>query len=518
MNDELRSMAIDIIGEDALSHHQIVGGKWGVRNGPPYPLSRSQLSGEQKKAYPEGSNEGQKEEIKEKKSLAGKISDSVKKTASGIDNKIKSTARSHELKTVTADQYKRLKSSNSSKYTPEEMKQIGDRLKQERSTYLNSLSKEQFAKITNNNFDPRTGKPILTNAEVQRVANRLMKDDANKELGKKVLNDQEAAKEERLSAMKDQAAFDKAKAEQEANNKAEIQITQDRMNQIVKDAKDEAFRQSGIYNLSASELMERQNEFSNSELSAALARLDITTKIQQKALDEAKNANALHDEAIKKANHVKDTLGVVIGYGQKAVELYDLTAKLTGSPTLSDKSKAMVDLWKEDYKLRMADDRKAEKDKANAKENDKKQQKINKYAEELAAKIHEGNQEAAKDVYAKIKNDKSMSENDIKNITNKAKNDVKTRSDLIGVKSKAERDLDAKNEKQTLNVNETIAKVTNLKVKLHYAKTDADKEKYLSEMQKLVNPKQFSSVEMSKIYEDAQKNSSFIVGTNPGKK
>lgn len=35
---------------DELMHHQRLGAKWGIMNGPPYPLGRSQLSSAEKKA------------------------------------------------------------------------------------------------------------------------------------------------------------------------------------------------------------------------------------------------------------------------------------------------------------------------------------------------------------------------------------------------------------------------------------------------------------------------------------
>lgn len=36
--------------ENELSHHGILNQRWGVKNGPPYPLSRSQMSSAEKKA------------------------------------------------------------------------------------------------------------------------------------------------------------------------------------------------------------------------------------------------------------------------------------------------------------------------------------------------------------------------------------------------------------------------------------------------------------------------------------
>lgn len=50
---------------DSLAHHGIEGQKWGVRNGPPYPLDRSMMSGRERR-------------------LAAKAKKKVSKAAGGI--------------------------------------------------------------------------------------------------------------------------------------------------------------------------------------------------------------------------------------------------------------------------------------------------------------------------------------------------------------------------------------------------------------------------------------------------
>ena len=63
------------IGMAYLEHHQILGGKWGVMNGPPYPLGKGDHSASEKSAAKKAgikvgsdSGKGSIENVEKKKS------------------------------------------------------------------------------------------------------------------------------------------------------------------------------------------------------------------------------------------------------------------------------------------------------------------------------------------------------------------------------------------------------------------------------------------------------------------
>lgn len=114
-----------ITSNEVLIHHQRLGAKWGIMNGPPYPLGRSQLSSAEKKegGWISRFAEGRKEAKKKKKrqqalNKARQVRVAKKKDAEERKRLVEKGTKDEVLK-------------NRNKLSTEEMDKALDRLKQE---------------------------------------------------------------------------------------------------------------------------------------------------------------------------------------------------------------------------------------------------------------------------------------------------------------------------------------------------------------------------------------------------
>lgn len=114
-----------ITSNEVLIHHQRPGAKWGIMNGPPYPLGRNQLSSAEKKegGWISRFAEGRKEAKKKKKrqqalNKARQVRAANKKDAEERKRLVEKGTKDEVLK-------------NRNKLSTEEMNKALDRLKQE---------------------------------------------------------------------------------------------------------------------------------------------------------------------------------------------------------------------------------------------------------------------------------------------------------------------------------------------------------------------------------------------------
>lgn len=114
-----------ITSNEVLIHHQRPGAKWGIMNGPPYPLGRSQLSSAEKKegGWISRFAEGRKEAKKKKKrqqalDKARQVRAAKKKDTEERNRLVERGTKDEVLK-------------NRNKLSTEEMNKALDRLKQE---------------------------------------------------------------------------------------------------------------------------------------------------------------------------------------------------------------------------------------------------------------------------------------------------------------------------------------------------------------------------------------------------
>ena len=92
------------INEKELSHHGILGMKWGKRNGPPYPLKPEDHSAAEKKAGYKKSIDGGKPASPKKKQLK----DNVKAYSKKYDEASKLEDKADEAWNTVKEQYKSL--------------------------------------------------------------------------------------------------------------------------------------------------------------------------------------------------------------------------------------------------------------------------------------------------------------------------------------------------------------------------------------------------------------------------
>ena len=113
------------VSSDELYHHQRLGARWGIMNGPPYPLGRSQLSSTEKKegGWISKFAEGRKAAKKKKKQQ--KALEKARKTRAA--NKKDAEERKRIVEKGSRDEVIK----NQRRLSADEMNKALDRLKQE---------------------------------------------------------------------------------------------------------------------------------------------------------------------------------------------------------------------------------------------------------------------------------------------------------------------------------------------------------------------------------------------------
>lgn len=117
---------------DHLAHHGIDGQKWGSRNGPPYPLQAGQYSSEEKKLNKGRFNVGNA--VRKVKKVVRTTTDTARK----IDRKYKEYKRNKDIKNINKKKHKILMSGNREDiyrnralFSNDEIDRITERLKKE---------------------------------------------------------------------------------------------------------------------------------------------------------------------------------------------------------------------------------------------------------------------------------------------------------------------------------------------------------------------------------------------------
>lgn len=113
------------VSSDELYHHQRLGAHWGIMNGPPYPLGRSQLSSTEKK---EG---GWISKFAEGRKAAKKKKQQQKNLEKARKKRIANKKEAEEKKRIIEKGSKDEVLKNQHKLSTEEMNKALDRLKQE---------------------------------------------------------------------------------------------------------------------------------------------------------------------------------------------------------------------------------------------------------------------------------------------------------------------------------------------------------------------------------------------------
>lgn len=166
------------MSDEFLSHHGILGQKWGKLNGPPYPLGKGDHSSSEKQAASnagikvgEASHERYKRAFgtnkDHKKSNAEKITNS---TSNIVDN-MKSINRSMNAHKSRANQV------DLSKYSDTELRQKIDRMTLE-TRYKNLLSEKKSldnGKITTSEILDVVGSYVAITASVATIATAVYK-------------------------------------------------------------------------------------------------------------------------------------------------------------------------------------------------------------------------------------------------------------------------------------------------------------------------------------------------------
>lgn len=159
MNEYLNADTKDIfLGDERtdefLAHHGIQGMKWGVSNGPPYPLSSAEHNKVVSKAKDAAKVAGSA--IKKAGSATVKA---AKKTKENIDKKVadkKAEKKEQEIRNLTPKTF----TENKAKYSDEEVARIANRLRMEQQ--IADLGRNQTDK--GSNFVSKTLKTTAENA------------------------------------------------------------------------------------------------------------------------------------------------------------------------------------------------------------------------------------------------------------------------------------------------------------------------------------------------------------------
>lgn len=143
--------------DEFLAHHGILGMKWGVSHGPPYPLSKAEHNKVTDKAKKVASSTGKTIKKAGSATVKGvkKVSTTVKKVKENIDEKKKEK----EIRELTPKTF----SVNRTKYSDDEIARIANRLRLEQQ--ISDLNRSKTSK----------GEKFLTNV-VAKVATDTIRD------------------------------------------------------------------------------------------------------------------------------------------------------------------------------------------------------------------------------------------------------------------------------------------------------------------------------------------------------
>ena len=133
------------VSSDELYHHQRLGAHWGIMNGPPYPLGRSQLSSTEKK---EG---GWISKFAEGRKAAKKKKQQQKNLEKARKKRIANKKEAEEKKRIVEKGSRAEVLKNQHRLSTEEMNKALDRLKEEDivNRKIKDLSSPAYARVEN---------------------------------------------------------------------------------------------------------------------------------------------------------------------------------------------------------------------------------------------------------------------------------------------------------------------------------------------------------------------------------
>lgn len=148
------------IRSDELYHEGVLGMKHGVRNGPPYPLSRDQISAAERKAGWLQKFAEHRQAVKKKKRQAKALEKARKKRAA---NKKDAEDRKRIVEKGSRDEVLK----NRNRLSPEEMNKALDRLKEEDivNQKIKNLSSPVYARVENFTRLSDTAKKLATGTQ-----------------------------------------------------------------------------------------------------------------------------------------------------------------------------------------------------------------------------------------------------------------------------------------------------------------------------------------------------------------
>lgn len=296
--------------DDVLVHHGIKGQKHGVRNGPPYPLSAAQRSAAEGTS---GVNPARKNAGPEKSRARGEHKEPSKSTEpEPKKNFIQRHKEKKEAERLAAEKAAKKKAAAEKRAATLQAKKEAAAKAEAEKQAKEAAEKERIDKLYRYNPMELLDHRLDYSAEEIQDAIARLKNDY--ELKTMLQSDAQKTYDIAMNTRKTQ---EEANALKNAERKAETDA----------------------------------HDFERKKLVTARTEEDEDRKWKRDVEAEAdafnrKQQQQKHEDNIAKFKRGADFLGVIRDYGKVAIDLYDISATISGKPTLTDMAKVQAEAYK----------------------------------------------------------------------------------------------------------------------------------------------------------------------------